>query len=285
MLLVLIVIMFSGFTVVGQNAFTQVESGIYYKESRVGDATYRILKISLYKQKIMLKPLVSTEYGKVDEEGVFWEASTPEFSSLTGPIYYRYKTISTLAEENGVKTAVNAGFFNPYSRSGVLEETFLNDGDVLNFRADRAVLSWSDKEAKIGVYKSFDNLPFKQNAIGGGPVFVKDGVYDFDPYDEAFSEQVKKERSEKRNARTAVGLDKRGKNLYIMVVDGNDDLNVGMNAEEMAEILIDDYDVETAMMMDGGGSSSLLIDGELKNQPNMTNDERKILSGLGVVSE
>ena len=70
-----------------------------------------------------------------------------------------------------------------------------------------------------------------------------------------------------------------------MVVDGNDHLDVGMTAEQMAEIMLEDYDVETAMMLDGGGSSSLVIKGELTNQPNMTNDQRKILSGIGISNE
>ena len=113
---------------------------------------------------------------------------------------------------------------------------------------------------------------------------MKDGLYDFDPYNEAFSEPVKKERIEKRNARSALGLSRDGKELYIMVVDGNDDLDVGMNAQEMAKILIDEYDVDSAMMLDGGGSSSLIIENELINQPNLGNDQRKILSGIGVLT-
>lgn len=70
-----------------------------------------------------------------------------------------------------------------------------------------------------------------------------------------------------------------------MVVDGNDHLEVGMTAEEMAEILLEEYDVENAMMLDGGGSSSLVIKGELTNLPNLTYDERRILSGIGIVSD
>ena len=181
--------------------------------------------------------------------------------------------------------AVNAGFFNPTETYGSFEETVVVDSKILNFRPDRAVLAWKGKEAKIGVWSKFDNLPFKEYAIGGGPIFIKDGEFNFDPYNEAFADSVKNERLFGVNARTAIGLDKRGKELVIMVVDGNDEYNIGMNASQMAEIMINDYDVYSAMMLDGGGSSSLVMDGALINNPNLEKHQRNILSGLGVVSE
>lgn len=281
----LLILTCAGFTRVGPNSYTQIESGIYYKEASANGANYHILKISIYKEKVSLKAIVSKETAKKTPEGELIDMHNPAYNATGGPLLHKYEPLTVLAAENGVDAAVNAGFFNPTVTYGSFEETVVVDGQIINFRPDRAVFAWEGKTAKIGVYSSFDNLPFKQNAIGGGPVFVKDGLYNFDPYNESFSPQVKQERTERKNARTAIGLDERGKEMYILVVDGNDDIDVGMTAQEMADILINDYDVYTAMMLDGGGSSSLVIQDELVNMPNLGKDQRKILSGIGFISE
>lgn len=173
--LLVVILILAGFTKVGPNTFEQIESGIYYKKAFANGANYHIVKVSLYKEKVSLEGIVSNE--SIVEDGVE---------------KYKYEHLSTLAAENNVDVAVNAGFFNPKNEYGSFEETVVVDGEVKHFRPDRAVFAWKGKEAKIGVYKSYDNLPFKENAIGGGPVFIKDGEYNFDPYNEAFDDFTKK---------------------------------------------------------------------------------------------
>lgn len=266
--LLFIVFVLTAFVKTGANNFEMYKPGIYYKKDAAFGATYHIVKIGIYKQNISAHAISSRE--------------TREHN---GKIQYKYTPLSELAQVTGVDVAINAGFFNPTQAYGEFEETVIIDGNVLNFRADRAVFAWKDKRARIGVWGAVDNVPYKENAIGGGPVFILDGHYNFDPYNEAFSEAVKIERQYGKNARTAIGMTENQKELIIMVVDGNDAFDIGMNAEEMAQILIQDYDVDMAMMLDGGGSSTLIMGEELVNKPNLGETERNILSGIGIVSE
>jgi exopolysaccharide biosynthesis protein len=59
--------------------------------------------------------------------------------------------------------------------------------------------------------------------------------------------------------RSAIGLDKSGRRLILVVVDGRQPrYSQGATLEELAAILID-HGAHTAMNLDGGGSTSLAI--------------------------
>jgi len=103
--------------------------------------------------------------------------------------------------------------------------------------------------------------------IGGGPRLVKSSII----YVAKKEERFKKDVANSRAARTAVGIDKDG-NLLFAVVEGRpryktkDPYGLGMTLEELSELLID-YGAVDAMNLDGGGSSTLILEGELKNKP------------------
>ncbi|MEO5936900.1 MAG: phosphodiester glycosidase family protein, partial [Terriglobales bacterium] len=87
------------------------------------------------------------------------------------------------------------------------------------------------------------------------------------------------------NPRTAVGIDKRGKRLYILVIDGRSELAKGMTYGQLAAEMVR-MGAYTAINLDGGGSSTLVIrddKGELKvmNRPS-DGKERAVANVLGL---
>ena len=69
------------------------------------------------------------------------------------------------------------------------------------------------------------------------------------------------------NARTAIGIAYNG-DLVVAVIDGMDKPNpFGLSLLGLAELMIEN-DCETAMDLDGGGSTTLYINGQLANEPN-----------------
>jgi len=73
------------------------------------------------------------------------------------------------------------------------------------------------------------------------------------------------------NARTAIGIAYNG-DLVVAVVDGYDKyketfLDAGLSLLGLAELMIEN-DCETAMDLDGGGSTTLYVNGVLANEPN-----------------
>ncbi|MEO6119329.1 MAG: phosphodiester glycosidase family protein [Terriglobales bacterium] len=87
------------------------------------------------------------------------------------------------------------------------------------------------------------------------------------------------------NPRTAVGIDKKGKRLYLLVVDGRSESSKGMTYGELAAEMVR-LGAYTAINLDGGGSSTLVIRdarGELKvmNKPS-DKKERAVANVLGI---
>ena len=90
------------------------------------------------------------------------------------------------------------------------------------------------------------------------------------------------------NPRTAVGFNQNGRWFYLIVVDGRE-TSSGMTFSELADLLIP-YGVYTGMALDGGGSSTLVIEGVDKlprvlNTPiddNNPGQERAVANHLGI---
>ena len=142
----------------------------------------------------------------------------------------------------------------------------VREGDVLSFsiqlrhfEADcrtRSPLSW------VGTYTS----------IGGTLAFLKDG--EIIPFQD--------EGASQRHPRTAICFNDDW--LYFVVVDGrNNSYSVGMTIPELATFCKDHLGASWGINEDGGGSSSLWLNGEVINQPS-GGDERRVANSMMIVS-
>ena len=88
-------------------------------------------------------------------------------------------------------------------------------------------------------------------------------------------EKASRSFSETRHPRTAVAKLKDGKSL-MMTVDGRQPgVSVGMSLQELAEYLLSLGAVD-AMNLDGGGSTTMFLDGKVVNTPSDKTGERKV---------
>lgn len=69
----------------------------------------------------------------------------------------------------------------------------------------------------------------------------------------------------KRHPRTAIGVDAE-RYLYLVVVDGRSDESIGMTLAELQGYLAG-FDLVSAINLDGGGSSTLVLEGAVMNTP------------------
>ena len=107
--------------------------------------------------------------------------------------------------------------------------------------------------------------------VAGVPQLIKNGKID------VTWEQEKASRSfaETRHPRTAVAKLKDGKFL-MMTVDGRQPgVSVGMTLQELAEYLLSLGAVD-AMNLDGGGSTTMFLDGKVVNTPSDKEGERRV---------
>jgi len=117
------------------------------------------------------------------------------------------------------------------------------------------------------------------HVMGGGPRLLKKGRV----YVTKHTEKFKKDIANGRAARSAVGVTKSGKIMFI-AVDGKPRRNSpwrkskepqsrGMTLEELAK-LMKSLGVLDAVNLDGGGSSAMVINGKVKNRPVDGNQKR-----------
>ncbi len=187
---------------------------------------------------------------------------TPADSKGETPL--KARTTSQFLEEFGVQVAVNGDGFSPWwSRS--VADYYPRAGDPVapfGFSASNGDVYWDgENDGDIGVEPtlyinrrnalSFNNRPNNvHSAISGDRMLVLKGeiIPDLD--------------NSEVEPRTAIGINRNGRYLYIVVVDGRQPLySDGATFVELAEILIE-QGAFAAMSMDGGGSSTLVVEGE-----------------------
>jgi hypothetical protein len=104
--------------------------------------------------------------------------------------------------------------------------------------------------------------------LQAGPLLVRDGLRVLDGDAEGFSagsRQFDSDITAGRYPRAALALDRRGR-LLAAACDGRADDEAGLSLAELADALIDLGAVD-ALNLDGGGSTSLVCGGALRNVP------------------
>jgi len=115
-----------------------------------------------------------------------------------------------------------------------------------------------------------------QDALGGGPALVSNGRIKVTTNEEVFFGTA----IPYTHPRTAAGVAADG-TLLLLLVDGRQKESRGVRLEELAAIMVD-LGAEEALNLDGGGSSSLVVHGQLLNNPAGRRKEREVMTALGV---
>jgi hypothetical protein len=118
-----------------------------------------------------------------------------------------------------------------------------------------------------------------QDALAAGPCLLTAGEINITSDEEVFFGTS----IPKVHPRTAAGYTKEGQ-LILLVVDGRQDESRGVDLTELALIMKDLGCVE-ALNLDGGGSSTLVANGQRLNQPAGGSVEREVMSALAVFCE
>jgi Phosphodiester glycosidase len=173
------------------------------------------------------------------------------------------RTTSRFLEEFGVQIAVNGDEFQPWW-SNSPADYYPRAGDPVapvGFSASNGKVYWIGDFEDIGIEPtlyisrrnglSFNNQPNRvHSAISGDRMIVLKG-------------KVAEDLPEaEREPRTALGINRNGRYLYIVVVDGRQPFySQGATFAELASLMID-QGAFAAMSLDGGGSSTLVIEAQ-----------------------
>jgi hypothetical protein len=195
------------------------------------------------------------------------------------------RTTSEFLEDFELQLAVNGDAFYPWSVVGPFYTPHSGDRvNVYGYAASRGTIysQESDTSPTLYIYQnnkaSINSVIGKMyNAVSGTATLVRRGKAVIEFGDEA-------------QPRTAVGLNQSGRRLTIVVVDGRQPgFSEGATLKEMAQILVDQR-VYMGFNLDGGGSSTLVMEGEdgmpeLLNSPihiRIAGNERPVGNHLGI---
>lgn len=234
------------------------------------------------------------------------EASLPEAG---------LRTTSAQATALGARVAVNAGFFAP---SGSVS-TVVDEGEVVScgpaavnrggspYPVTRAAIGF-DREGRAdcpwtwcfdrvvhALEAPIQNSPGKpaqaptrdqgkawegvEELLGAGPMLVANGAL----HNTEIAECFQSLGSTSRHPRTAAGWAKDGA-LLLLVLDGRSKTSRGATLDETAAILLA-HGAQEALNLDGGGSTTLWVAGQVQNQPSDRSGERPVASILALVPE
>lgn len=144
-----------------------------------------------------------------------------------------------------------------------------------------------DREIKLGdtvkvIYNFSPRIKNIKSLIGGWPVLVKDGMNMIKriPTIEGVTEKF----SEVRHPRSGIGFSSDKRILYLIAVDGRQPMSKGMTLLEFADRMIDEG-VYYGLNLDGGGSTTLVINEKIVNNPSDSTGERLVGNCLMIIRE
>jgi hypothetical protein len=118
--------------------------------------------------------------------------------------------------------------------------------------------------------------------VGGWPRILRDG--ENVAGDAATVEGTISRNAEMRHPRTAIGFSRDSTTLFLLTVDGRSEKSVGVTLVELARIMRQ-LGVWQALNFDGGGSTTMVIDGAVVNVPSDATGERAVGDALVVVKK
>jgi hypothetical protein len=177
---------------------------------------------------------------------------------------YAARTASQFLDEFGLQVAINGDYYDPWWEYGPFNY-YPHVDDPTNVRgltvSQGNLVTEGYSPIYDAIYISQDNrVSFSRpneglyNVIAGNLIIVRDGLYDSTIKPDPYIEQP--------HPRTAVALSQDERTLTIVVVDGRQpNYSEGVTLPELANILIEQGGY-TALNLDGGGSSTLVVEGE-----------------------
>jgi len=196
------------------------------------------------------------------------------------------RTTSKFLDDFNLQLAVNGDGFTPWYSNNLLDY-YPHSGDPVNpigFAASQGLVYSQSTDDEPVLYISRTNRARFNNPIGG--IF------------NAISGNLMLLRNGQRSSsldnepqpRTAIALDKKSRQLILVVVDGRQTgYSEGATLDELVDILIA-HGAYNAMNLDGGGSSTIVMEGVngkpiLLNSPinnGIPGQERPVANHLGV---
>jgi len=196
-------------------------------------------------------------------------------------------TAVILTEDFGLSTRISRKAINIIIEGDTIKKIISSKAPVTIPEKTKVIVATGSKialfsELKVGQRINlkilFDSGLSVKNAIECGSWILRNEtivVKNFEPWIGS---------TKTREPRTAIGLKPDGK-IIIIAVDGRQPKkSIGFTGKELAEFL-KSIGVTDACFLDGGGSTTMWVNGKLVNVPSYQTGERKVGNALGIFSK
>ena len=182
---------------------------------------------------------------------------------------------SDIAEDVDAILAVNGDFYGARNsgyviRNGVLYRSTSSGAEDLVIYEDGSFAIIDEDEVTAEQLLADGAV----QVLSFGPALVEDGEI-------AVTQGEEVGKAMASNPRTAIGICEDGRYVFV-VSDGRTDESEGLSLYELAELL-QELGVETAYNLDGGGSSTMVYQGEVVNNPTTSGNSVKERSVSDIV--
>jgi exopolysaccharide biosynthesis protein len=204
---------------------------------------------------------------------------TPEFhrTTLTNPdgieVVVRRNRVLSISDQKGSSEIPSDGFvISAVGKARQWVSENLRKGSKVAF-------SWSLRPVEPNLINA-EKWRRAYSMVGGGPQLIKAGKVDITDKQEKMSPNFRTDR----HPRTAIARLDSGR-LLLVTVDGRQTgVSAGMSLDMLAELLMEFGTIE-AINLDGGGSTTMVVQNKLVNRPSDQSGERPVSDAILVFSE
>ncbi|NWF50741.1 MAG: phosphodiester glycosidase family protein [Ignavibacteriaceae bacterium] len=163
------------------------------------------------------------------------------------------------------------------------EITIGNDGFILS--SNNKMACYLEREFREAdtvkvLLKFIPNYGNIISLVGGWPQLVKNGINLISA--DSTIEGIIPNFAFRRHPRTGIGFSEDSTKIYFITVDGRQQSSRGMTLVEFADLMIEEG-IYHGLNLDGGGSTTMIIDGEVVNNPSDFIGERKVGNCIAVI--
>jgi Phosphodiester glycosidase len=205
------------------------------------------------------------------------------------------ETVAGIAARRKALAAVNGGFFalENGAPTGLLKVrgtliggtrrargavAFLERGGRTRLLFDRVIVDRSQKRYAPSLGSAAEDWERAGHAVGGAGLLLRDGRV----FDEWSEERIAQGFDTTRHPRTMIGDD--GTSIWLVAVDGRQPLlSLGMSFREL-QGLAARLGLRSALNLDGGGSTTMVIRGAVVNHPSDQTGPRSVSDAIVVRS-
>jgi exopolysaccharide biosynthesis protein len=116
--------------------------------------------------------------------------------------------------------------------------------------------------------------------LGGYPRIIKNGA---DYVDQGYTEEGGPDHTYQRHNRTAIGLSADSSKLFFVTIDGRTTASLGMTLKEVSAFMLA-IGVYQGINFDGGGSTTMVINNKIVNNPTDGSGERLVANAMLAVT-